>query len=673
MRCTLPCRILFLLTLLIAFTTNAQRSVLDSLQNEFARHRNDLIGVRILSLISAEFTRKDISKAKEFLYQGITLAKRLHTDHGLSACYTLLTTQHQNSGNIDSAMFYLDKLRLLAEKYPKGNDVVANYHLTSGLFHKNRGELEIALKHMVKALDFMTSPSAEISKAGQYLNIGNTYLNLGDIPSAADHHLKGLRLFEKLGNKRGQSFCLQSLGSDFLKLKRYDESQKYYKQALAIKAELKDTRGMISAWIGLGTVSSESGKPGEAELYYSRALKTATELNLTLEQARTLLSLGLVQKVLKKIPPAQSSLTRGLALARQHGDSLLVSRFVAELMALSGDQNPTNIQTTLINKMTAARNQSDKIATAEAYLNLSEWNFENKHYRKAFEMLKLYHQVNDSVRGEEVLVQLKRFEEQYQNEKKEKEIALLKKDQELKEAALARQQANQQIIMIVLVSIIIITIILVNQYRIINRTKRLIEIEKVRNSIARDLHDDIGSALSSIHIMSQVAMKEKDGSSHHLQRISENASRMMDSMNDIVWSISPENDSLGQMIIKMKEFASEILEPRNIRYVFDEGDDLNSTRLDLDQRKNLFLIYKESINNAAKYSEGTEVVISLKRTADTLSLVIRDNGKGFEKANVRNGNGLTNMKERARIMRGRLVHSSAPGKGTEVLAELPVT
>jgi signal transduction histidine kinase len=168
-------------------------------------------------------------------------------------------------------------------------------------------------------------------------------------------------------------------------------------------------------------------------------------------------------------------------------------------------------------------------------------------------------------------------------------------------------------------------------------------------------------------------MNDSIRTQQHLQRISESAARMMENMGDIVWSISPENDTLEKMLIKMKEFAAEILEPKNICYSFEEEQDLSKIKLSVETRKNLYLIFKESVNNAAKYSGGSSVVISLRLHNNLLHLSIRDNGKGFEATTVRYGNGLLNMSERARSVKGRLVRQSAPGKGTEIVAELPIT
>jgi two-component system, NarL family, sensor histidine kinase UhpB len=148
---------------------------------------------------------------------------------------------------------------------------------------------------------------------------------------------------------------------------------------------------------------------------------------------------------------------------------------------------------------------------------------------------------------------------------------------------------------------------------------------------------------------------------------------MMESMSDMVWSINPENDTLEKMLVRMKEFAADMLEPKNISYSFEVGDELEKTKLTVETRKNLYLIFKESINNAAKYSEGSSVVITIKQLQNRLHLRVCDNGKGFDAAAVRQGNGLLNMAERAHSLRGRLIRQSRPGQGTEIVAELPLT
>ena len=147
----------------------------------------------------------------------------------------------------------------------------------------------------------------------------------------------------------------------------------------------------------------------------------------------------------------------------------------------------------------------------------------------------------------------------------------------------------------------------------------------------------------------------------------------MERMSDIVWSINPANDSLAMMVAKMKEFSAEILEPKNIQYTFNGIETLNGETLDVDKRRNVFLVFKEALNNAAKYSGSTQVDIEIKQKSQSLFLGIRDNGKGFNLRDGRKGNGLRNMEERAKAIKASFDIRSEEGKGTEVAMTIPLT
>jgi signal transduction histidine kinase len=223
--------------------------------------------------------------------------------------------------------------------------------------------------------------------------------------------------------------------------------------------------------------------------------------------------------------------------------------------------------------------------------------------------------------------------------------------------------------------LIIIALLLINRYRISSRTKRRQEIEEVRNSIARDLHDDMGSTLSTINIISKLAMREDSNGKNtiHLTRIAEQSSAMMETMTDMVWSINPINDRADKLSIRMKVFASEILEPKNIRFTFSGEDSLNTVSLDARQRKNVYLVFKEALNNIAKYSEAELVEVEWQVRDKTLFMAIRDNGKGFDELGVSQGNGMRNMRSRALDIQGTLNIKSVPGLGTSIEVNVPIT
>jgi ligand-binding sensor domain-containing protein/two-component sensor histidine kinase len=205
-------------------------------------------------------------------------------------------------------------------------------------------------------------------------------------------------------------------------------------------------------------------------------------------------------------------------------------------------------------------------------------------------------------------------------------------------------------------------------YRI--RINRIIAVERVRSKLSRDLHDDMGSTLSTINILSGIIQTklETDAKTakEYVGRISSYSQDMMDSMQDIVWSINPANDSMNKVIVKMREFASNVLEPKNIQFKFTVDGEPDKFTLKMENRRDFFLIFKEAINNAAKYSEADCIEVDLKLKQQLITLLIKDNGKGFDLATVRMGNGLNNIKRRAQYIKAELKIQSLPMAGTQL-------
>lgn len=193
--------------------------------------------------------------------------------------------------------------------------------------------------------------------------------------------------------------------------------------------------------------------------------------------------------------------------------------------------------------------------------------------------------------------------------------------------------------------------------------------ERLRHKISRDLHDEIGSTLTSINILSKVAMskdEQQESIQPYLQKIKDHSAGMMESMSDMVWAINPINDSLDKVLIRMKEFAAEILEPIGIPYAFHLNGYGKPTILNLEERKDVFLIFKEAITNIAKYSAAKKVSISLQFDKRGFLLKIEDDGIGFDMAAAHSGNGIRNMQHRAEGIHAKIEIHSARQKGTSI-------
>lgn len=206
----------------------------------------------------------------------------------------------------------------------------------------------------------------------------------------------------------------------------------------------------------------------------------------------------------------------------------------------------------------------------------------------------------------------------------------------------------------------------------IEKREAVLEQERHRLRIARDLHDEMGSTLSSISILSEAALRglQAEIDRARFSTIGNRARQMMETMSDIVWSVNPQNDSMENVLLRMKEFAVEILEPQGIALHFETDEAVKTLNLPMEQRKDFYLLFKEAVNNAAKYSGASDVWVTLRAENGNLALEVRDNGKGFDPAQVKRGNGLWNMERRAERMGAKFVLESKVGEGTVVQVRL---
>jgi ligand-binding sensor domain-containing protein/two-component sensor histidine kinase len=206
------------------------------------------------------------------------------------------------------------------------------------------------------------------------------------------------------------------------------------------------------------------------------------------------------------------------------------------------------------------------------------------------------------------------------------------------------------------------------------RISRLKELLQVRNRIAHDLHDDVGSTLSSISIMSEMAKRRVPASSELLERIGSNAQQMQENMSDIVWAINPKNDRFEDVLQRMKMFASEMLEAKNITLHFNADAALYHLKLSMEQRRNLYFIFKEAITNAAKYAAAANVIVNVSLQNNLMELLVKDDGRGFDADyQTMGGNGLYNMQKRAEDLNGILKIDSIKGTGTNVYLQFKIT
>lgn len=652
---------------------DARNPAVDSVLQVVQKHTGDSTEVKALMWLGEFTSKKDFRASFRYFREALRLAESLRDTKRSTAVYSELGHLYHAQGNYDSSLLFhrsaltralansndyqsseayegialsflrltqLDSARVNLERSLsfaiRSNDYSGQasiYNLWGNVFLEEGNDAEALKKFILSARIQDSLVHDPVSQSRALLNIANIQNKQGNADKALGYAREAQLLAEKGGFDQGIAYASQLMGRIYRKQKKLDEALVAYRKALSLYQRMGEKRSSAETFQNIGNIFYDKGDFKEAQSQYSAALQIAKSISNPALIGHSYSSLAFVFYELKQFEKA-------IACA----DS---SRIIGKKI-----NNPYMV--------------------LEACEMLSDIHRDQHRYKEALAYFQQYATLKDSLIEAGSKADIAELEMKYQNEKKVTEIELLKSEQKLQVLALSRQRANLIIVALALVSVIIISILLVNRYRVINRTKRQAELEGMRNTIARDLHDDIGSALSSINILSQVALYEKNGDAqNYLQRIGDQSARMMEDMGDMVWSINPRNDSMSQVITRMREFATEILDSQNVEYHFSE-EVTEGLILNADKRKNLFLIFKESVNNAAKYSNAKRIEISLHQQDHTLVMRVKDNGRGFDERSIKTGNGLRNLRERAKEMNGTVTLKSVPGLGTEVELLLPL-
>ena len=207
------------------------------------------------------------------------------------------------------------------------------------------------------------------------------------------------------------------------------------------------------------------------------------------------------------------------------------------------------------------------------------------------------------------------------------------------------------------------------------RLQQVKKIYEVRSNISRSLHDEVGATLSSINIYSDVARKKNHDPAIEslIDKVYDASANAMENMSDIVWYVNPVNDLVENLLVRMREYALPLLEAKGINVTFDAQKNIEELKTTMPQRHNVYLIFKEAVNNALKYSQAKNIRISLEKENNHVKMIITDDGTGFPANREFSGNGIKNMHFRAKTISGHLSIESFEGTGTTIYLQFPIT
>jgi signal transduction histidine kinase len=506
----------------------------------------------------------------------------------------------------------------LCKKHGFRRELARKYH-SLGVSEQMRRNYQQASEHYLTGLSIADDLRDTLLFTAFYNNLGSVFKGLGRNDKAYEYISKALSIHRTRGKRSGIASAQLNLGIIDLRNKDYDTALIRFREALQISKELNDYEGILISNLNISDVYLGTGRFEETLPMLDTAYKYAQQLGAERYRMIVIQAKASAMKLLKRPSEAIDLLDE------------------AEHMAKALDEKE-RLSTIYLDK-------------SDIYESLGE-------FQNALIHLRLAHAYQDSVANEDIENNVNELEAKYAAAKREKE--LLEKDVEIQ-----RQNADKRFRGILLGAsgfLILLLVVVLLQRQKINReklanTRREQQLELVslreqeRSRIASDMHDDIGSGLTSIRLLSEIAMRKGKDEANivDLHRISERATQMVQKMSEIIWALNPGNDSLFGLISYTRSQMSTFADEAGIRLLFADSTGNRQIAFKSETRRNIYLIISEVVNNSIKYSGANEIRISFDCIGDQLIVVVADNGI-FQKKDHHTGQGIANMHKRAKAI-----------------------
>lgn len=654
---------LALLCGIIFVSVQAQnKNKIDSLVNVLKMAKEDTNKVEVLVNLASQYLNNEPLTSLKYSKQSLALAQKLNYDRGQIRSLNNIGGYYYYTGKFDSTLFY-NKAAFKFIVITGNKKELMNYYGNIGTIYSIKGDYEKSIENKLKSLKICEELKDTLKMAICTRNIGVDFANKGDFSTALNYYFNSLKLSEAKRDSDGMGSTNLCIGEIYSAEKKYDKAIKYLLNSIDICNAINNIHDASVALFDVANVYYDSGKYLEAQNYFQKSLTVSNEINNNTIIASSYNGLGRVNMQNNYPDSALFYLLKSSKMFEEMDDK--------ERLAVTY-QNIGEVYERKKNFIKAIENLnkglaiSTKIGAKDAskscFKLLSEIYYKMKNYKLAYDYNLSYMQLNDSIHNLESTKKITEIESKYNAEKKDKEIVLLNKDKEIQKTEIIKQKQLKNFFIVGFALLLILSFFVYNNFRIANKLK----LQNIRNRIASDLHDDVGSTLNSISVYSEVAKQKSPTVVNELEQIGDASRKIIEVMSDIVWTINPKNDTFENIILRMSTLAYNLLKAKNIEHTFRADESLNETKLSLESRRNFYLIFKEALNNLVKYSNATRASIILANENGLIKLAVRDNGVGFDVAQTSKGNGLLNMKTRAEEMNAQLKIESEKGSGTNV-------
>ena len=604
----------------------SQQSEIDSLTLLLRKSKEDTNKVHLYWDAGASIIYQAPQEAIPYFKNGTALASRLGFAAGMEKCQNATSFSFSLNAQYDSALIYIN--------YAITNAVKVGNPKRLALAYLNRADVHTNLQNFSAALKDCDTAMVYAEKTGNKDGLGRIYGIISDIyealkqfPQALVNIDKSLSYFKASGNRRMEAMMYADKANLYVQTSESGKAIPLYQIATPIADSLNDIENLSAYYSGLAQAYLEI-KQFEASMAEAKnALKFS-------KQTGNLRQQGLIYIIISRIEIVKKNYTEAI-IAGEKAYSILTR-------------------------------EKDLLREKSAAASLAESYQKNGNLPKAFEYLKISAALNDSLLRKQFANETAGLQSNFELKQKNKEIELLNKEKEL-------EKQNQRLLQAGTLSIVFMAFAGIAFFINRNKMKQRMKELEMRNQIAADLHDEVGSSLSSIHLLSQMAAQPGNEASHQqiLEKMTTNSKETMDKMGDIVWMIKPGDQESGTLKQRIETFAYEMAGAKNIALVL-QIEDIQHLKLSMENKKHIYLIFKEAINNTVKYSGTEKIVVTTVLKHKKFFLDIKDFGKGFDVKQIQKGNGLDNMQNRASAIGGQLNIHSDIENGTTIQLQIPV-
>jgi len=557
----------------------------------------------------------------------------------------ILLSRELSVQNADSAYMIARNALELATKinWLKG---IAGSNIAMAWCYNVKGNYNQALDLNFKALKIGEESGDKQIVLTALTHIGQNYYAEGDAYKAIEYNSKGLKIAQETNDEWNMARNIGAIGNAYQDLKQYSNALQNYFNAYELAAKINNTNGAAIWLSNIGGLYVELKNYDSALIYLNRSATVFKTSGNQWAYAETILDIGKVYFTKKAYSESYRYLISALQISTQVG-ALECQRNA--YLALSNLYSKSDVILPELNTATLLSKEQMRSLALTCYQK--------------------YVALKDTIDNKEI--QKRSLSLEFENKAALAKLAQAKKDA-INSADIYTQKIIRNSFIAGSILLMLLIVVLINR----NKLKRGIEMEKMRSRLSRDLHDDIGSTLSSINILSRTArsnLKETTDEKTRLslEKINERSQRLLDSMSDIIWNINPGNDTIEEVMSRMREYATTILEAKNIDYSFNFPKQKMDCRLSMEVKNNLYLIFKEAVNNLSKYSGCTHATLSMASEEKNIHLKIEDNGIGFDEQEIKHRGGLVNMQQRAAEIKGTINIQTVINKGTRIELTIP--